>query len=175
MILSQQTKATLVKLAIEMGLDRVQLDGPNQEHSVARKGLQGKRRDELIQLISARALTNEDYMKMITPEPKPVVEQPKVEQGEILKDISTATVEFANGSKGVITFIKQEDQTWRVLKTNGRLRWLPMETEYDRPYDPENKSEREIVSQKPRELSWIKTWLIKNNATFVNSQIAVKQ
>ena len=162
MILSQQTKATLVKLAQHMELQNVvKLDKQN--------------RQELIQLICKRALTNEDYMSMITPEPKPVVEQPKVEQGEILKDISTATIEFANGQKGVITFIKNDDETWRVLKTNGRLRWLPMETEYDRPYDPENKAEREIVSQKPRELGWIKTWLIKNNATIVNSQIAVKQ
>ena len=154
MILSQQTKATLVKLAQQMELQNVvKLDKQN--------------RQQLIQLICKRALT--------TPEPKPVVEQPKVEQGEILKDISTATVEFANGQKGVITFIKNDDDTWRVLKTNGRLRWLPMETKYDRPYDHNNKAEREIVSQKPRELSWIKTWLIKNNATIVNSQIAVKQ
>jgi len=171
MILSQQTKATLVKLAQQMELQNVvKLDKLN--------------RKDLIEVICKRALTNADYLSMITPEPSPeiVVQgigggtvKPKVEQGEILKDISTATVEFANGQKGVITFIKQEDQTWRVLKTNGRLRWLPMETEYDRPYDPENKAEREIVSQKPRELSWIKTWLVKNNATIVNSQIAVKQ
>ena len=84
MILSQQTKATLVKLAQQMELQNVvKLDKQN--------------RHKLIQLICKRALTNEDYMSMITPEPKPVVEQPKVEQGEILKDISTATVEFANG------------------------------------------------------------------------------
>ena len=46
MILSQATQKSLVKLAIEMGLDKVQLDGPNQEHSVAKKGLEGKRRAE---------------------------------------------------------------------------------------------------------------------------------
>lgn len=162
MILSQQTKATLVKLAQHMELQNVvKLDKQN--------------RQELIQLICKRALTNEDYMSMITPEPKPVVEQPKVEQGEILKDISTATVEFANGQKGVITFIKQEDQTWRVLKTNGRLRWLPNEVTYDREYDPNNKEPRNEISSKPRDLQWIKSWLVKNNASWQSSQIAVKQ
>jgi hypothetical protein len=159
MILSQATQKSLVKLAIEMGLDKVQLDGPNQEHSIAKKGLEGKRRAELIQLISARALTSEDYLAMITPEP--VVIEPVDNSNKI--SCAKYTIEFNNRSTASVTFRKEDDGGWTVMRASKRLNWMlqPKRT-WDRKWSADDKTPRKLISEVPREMSEIKDFVLSH-------------
>tara|TARA_R100001594_G_scaffold150401_1_gene211429 strand:- start:6350 stop:6868 length:519 start_codon:yes stop_codon:yes gene_type:complete len=161
MILSQATQKSLVKLAIEMGLDKVQLDGPNQEHSVAKKGLEGKRRDELIQLISARALTSENYLAMITPEPVVAESTEPVDSSKI--KCAKYTIEFVNGATGTVTMRKEEDGTWTVMRASKRLNWmLQPKREWDRKWSADDKTPRKEISSTPRPMSEIRDFVLSH-------------
>ncbi len=147
MILSQQTKITLVQLAKEMGIDS------------AVKGLSKKKRGELIELITKRACTNEEYMKMITPEP--VVIEPVDNSNKI--SCAKYTIEFNNRSTASVTFRKEDDGGWTVMRASKRLNWMlqPKRT-WDRKWSADDKTPRKLISEVPREMSEIRDFVLSH-------------
>jgi len=134
MILSQATKGSLLTLAFDMGLESIV------------KGLKKKTRANLIEVITKRACTSEEYMKMITPEPKdePVIVKSKVKCAKY-------TFEFTNGSKATAVFRKEADESWTIMRTSTRLNWMlqPKRT-WDREWTADDKTPRTLIKEEPR-------------------------
>ena len=145
MILSQATKGSLLTLAFDMGLESVV------------KGLKKKTRPNLIEVITKRACTSEEYMKMITPEPKaePVV-------GSKVK-CAKYTFEFTNGSKATAVFRKEADESWTIMRTSTRLNWMlqPKRT-WDREWTADDKTPRTLIKEEPRPWAEIRKFVFNH-------------
>ena len=150
MILSQATQKSLVKLAIEMGLDS------------AVKDLSKKKRGELIELISKRALTSEDYLAMITPEPVVAESTEPVDNSNKIK-CAKYTIEFSNRATGTVTMRKEEAGTWTVMRASKRLAWmLQPKREWDRKWSADDKTPRKEISSIPRPMSEIRDFVLSH-------------
>tara|TARA_R110002020_G_scaffold24930_1_gene81306 strand:- start:118 stop:597 length:480 start_codon:yes stop_codon:yes gene_type:complete len=148
MILSQQTKATLVKTAIEWGLDKI--------HSF--KTLDNMKREDLISMLSAKALTDENLLKQIQSEskPEPVVNSSKVKCAKY-------TFEFTNGSKATAVFRKEADESWTIMRTSTRLNWMlqPKRT-WDREWTADDKTPRTLIKEEPRPWAEIRKFVFNH-------------
>ncbi len=147
MILSQQTKATLVKTAIEWGLDKI--------HSF--KTLDNMKREDLISMLSAKALTDENLLKQIQSEPKP---EPVIDS-----KISCAiyTIEFSNRATASVTFRKEEDGSWTAMRASKRLNWMlqPKRT-WDREWSADDKTPRTLIKEEPRPWAEIRKFVLSH-------------
>jgi len=147
MILSQQTKATLVKTAIEWGLDKI--------HSF--KTLDNMKREDLISMLSAKALTDENLLKQIQSEPKP---EPVIDS-----KISCAkyTIEFSNRATASVTFRKEEDGSWTAMRASKRLNWMlqPKRT-WDREWSADDKTPRKEISSEARSIKELRDFVLSH-------------
>ena len=147
MILSQQTKATLVKTAIEWGLDKI--------NSV--KTLDNMKREDLIKMLSAKALTDENLLKQIQSEPKP---EPVVDSKIIC---AKYTIEFSNRATASVTFRKEEDGSWTAMRASKRLNWMlqPKRT-WDREWSADDKTPRKEISSEPRSIKELRDFVLSH-------------
>jgi len=147
MILSQQTKATLVKTAIEWGLDKI--------NSV--KTLDNMKREDLIKMLSAKALTDENLLKQIQSEPKP---EPVVDSKV---KCAKYTFEFTNGSKATAVLRKEADESWTIMRTSTRLNWMlqPKRT-WDREWSADDKTPRTLIKEEPRPWAEIRKFVLSH-------------
>ena len=147
MILSQATKGSLLTLAFDMGLESVV------------KGLKKKTRANLIEVITKRACTSEEYMKMITPEP--VVVEPVVDSSKI--KCAKYTFEFTNGSKATAVLRKEADESWTIMRTSTRLNWMlqPKRT-WDREWSADDKTPRTLIKEEPRPWAEIRKFVLSH-------------
>jgi len=148
MILSQQTKATLVKTAIEWGLDKI--------HSF--KTLDNMKREDLISMLSAKALTDENLLKQVQSEPKP---EPVVDSSKI--SCAKYTIEFSNRATASVTFRKEEDGSWTAMRASKRLNWMlqPKRT-WDREWSADDKTPRKEISSEPRSIKELRDFVLSH-------------
>ena len=146
MILSQATKGSLLTLAFDMGLESVV------------KGLKKKTRANLIEVITKRACTSEEYMKMITPEPKP---EPVVDSSKI--SCAKYTIEFSNRATASVTFRKEEDGSWTAMRASKRLNWMlqPKRT-WDRKWSADDKTPRKEISSEARSIKELRDFVLSH-------------